>query len=52
VEQAVRRNLESRYPDLWANQVCGMYKLAFTFLPPGALEHGRKPKRLVDERQS
>jgi phenylacetate-CoA ligase len=52
VEEAVRRNLESRYPDLWANQVCGMYKLAFSFLRPGALEHGRKPKRLVDERQT
>ena len=52
VEEVVRRNLESRYPDLWANQVCGMYKLAFSFLRPGALEHGRKPKRLVDERQN
>jgi phenylacetate-CoA ligase len=52
VEEAVRRNLESRYPDLWANQVCGMYKLAFSFLPSGALERRRKLKRLVDERQS
>jgi phenylacetate-CoA ligase len=52
VEEAVRQNLESRYPDLWANQVCGMYKLAFRFLEPGALEHRRKPKRLVDERQN
>ena len=52
VEEAVRRNLESRYPDLWANQVCGMYKLAFRFLPASALEHGRKPKRLLDERQN
>jgi phenylacetate-CoA ligase len=52
VEEDVRRNLESLYPDLWANQVCGMYRLAFSFLPPGALAHGRKPKRLVDERQS
>jgi phenylacetate-CoA ligase len=52
VEEAVRRNLESRYPDLWANQACGMYKLAFSFLPAGAFERRRKPKRLVDERQS
>jgi phenylacetate-CoA ligase len=52
VEEAVRRNLQSRYPDVWANQACGMYKLAFRFLPPGSLEQGRKPKRLVDERQS
>ena len=52
VEEAVRRNLEAHYPDLWANQACGMYKLAFSFLPPGDLEHRRKPKRLVDERQS
>jgi phenylacetate-CoA ligase len=51
VEEGVRRNLESRYPDVWANQACGMYKLAFCFLPPGGLKRGRKPKRLVDERQ-
>ena len=51
VESAVRRNLESRYPDVWANQLCGMYQLAFRFLPPGTLEQGRKPKRLVDERK-
>lgn len=52
VEEAVRRNLEARYPDVWANQVCGMYRLAFKFLPRGTLEQGRKPKRLVDERES
>ena len=51
VEQAVRRNIESRYPDVWANHVCGMYQLAFRFLPPGSLGQARKPKRLVDERQ-
>jgi len=51
VEQAVRRNLESCYPDVWANHLCGMYHLAFRFLPPGALGQGRKAKRLVDERQ-
>ncbi|MGH7838228.1 MAG: phenylacetate--CoA ligase family protein, partial [Candidatus Binataceae bacterium] len=50
IESAVRRNLESRYPDVWANQVCDMYRLAFRFLPPGALAQGRKVKRLVDER--
>jgi len=52
VEQAVRRNIESCYPDVWANHVCGMYQLAFRFLPPGSLGQARKPKRLVDERQS
>jgi phenylacetate-CoA ligase len=51
VESAVRRNLESRYPDVWANQLCGMYQLAFQFLAPGTLAQGRKPKRLVDERK-
>lgn len=50
IEQAVERNLETRYPDVWANHVCGMYRLAFKFLPPGTLVQGRKPKRLVDER--
>lgn len=51
VESAVRKNLEARWPDVWANYLCGMYRLAFRFFPPGALEQGRKPKRLVDERK-
>jgi phenylacetate-CoA ligase len=50
VEQMVRENLQARYPDVWANQLCGMYQLAFKFLAPGTLEQGRKPRRLVDER--
>jgi len=50
VESAVRNNLELRYPDVWDNQVCGMYRLAFRFYSPGTLVHGRKRKRLVDER--
>jgi len=52
VEQAVRKNLETRFPDIWANQLCGMYQLAFKCLPPGALGLGRKQRRLVDERES
>jgi len=51
VENAVRKNLETRFPDVWANQLCGMYRLEFRTLPPGALEQGRKPRRLVDERR-
>ncbi|HEX5483017.1 MAG TPA: hypothetical protein VFZ08_10375, partial [Terriglobia bacterium] len=51
IEEAVARNLQARYPDVWANQVCGMYHLAFKFLPPGTLVQGRKPKRLIDERR-
>lgn len=51
IEEAVRSNLQARYPDVWANQACGMYQLAFRFLEPGALAWGRKPKRLVDERE-
>ncbi|HLI33695.1 MAG TPA: AMP-binding protein [Terriglobia bacterium] len=50
VEQTISRNLETRYPEIWANHVCGMYRLSFKFLPPGTLAQGRKPKRLVDER--
>lgn len=50
VEGEVRQRLESRYPDLSANERCGMYRLAFRFCPPGALQRERKPKRLVDER--
>ncbi|MEJ2008719.1 MAG: AMP-binding protein [Acidobacteriota bacterium] len=50
IEGAVRKNLETRYPDVWANHVCGMYTLAFHFFSPGTLVQGRKRKRLVDER--
>ncbi len=50
VEQAVRQKIESRYPEMWANHTCGMYRLAFRFHRPGALPQGRKAKRLVDER--
>jgi phenylacetate-CoA ligase len=52
IEQAVRRNIEQRFPDIWANHVCGMYNFAFKCLPPGALGQGRKQRRLVDERQA
>ncbi|HEV2348606.1 MAG TPA: hypothetical protein VG028_02055 [Terriglobia bacterium] len=52
VEQSVRKNIESRFPDIWSNHVCGMYQLAFKCLPPGALGQGRKQRRLVDERES
>jgi len=51
VEDAVRKNLEARFPDVWANYLCGMYRLAFRIFPPGSLEQGRKPRRLVDERR-
>lgn len=51
VETRVRRNLESRHPDVWANQVCGMYRIDFRFLLPGILVPQRKPRRLVDERE-
>ncbi len=50
VEQAVRQKIESRYPEMWANHTCGMYRLAFRFHRPGTLAQGRKAKRLVDER--
>jgi phenylacetate-CoA ligase len=51
VENDVRKNLEARFPDVWANLLCGMYRLAFRVFPPGGLEQGRKPRRLVDERK-
>ncbi|HEY6291822.1 MAG TPA: hypothetical protein VI455_09725 [Terriglobia bacterium] len=50
VEQAIRRNLELRYPEIWANHLCDMYRFSFSFLPLGTLGGGRKPRRLVDER--
>ncbi len=50
VESGIRRNLEQRYPEIWANHLHGMYRMAFHYLRPGALGHGRKPRRLVDER--
>lgn len=51
IEQAVRKNLETRFPDVWANHLCGMYDVLVRCLPPGTLARGRKPKRLVDERE-
>ena len=51
VEALVRKNLEARYPEVWANHLCGMYRIDFRFSPPGTHERGRKPKRLVDERK-
>ena len=51
VEESVRRNLEARYPEVWSNHQCGMYRLAFSYLPLGTLAGARKPRRLVDERQ-
>jgi phenylacetate-CoA ligase len=51
VEAQVMHNLEARCPDVWANRACGMYELAFRFLPQGTLERTRKPRRLVDERE-
>ena len=33
VEGAIQENLKNRYPDVWANHACGMYRLAFRFLP-------------------
>lgn len=50
VENAIRKNLETRYPEVWANYQCGMYRLVFRFVSRGELGQGRKPKRLVDER--
>ncbi len=50
VEDEIRRKIETRYPDVWANQACGMVRLAFRFDPPGTTAAARKPKRLVDER--
>lgn len=50
VEREVTANLQFLYPDIWANRACGMYDLAFRFLPRAALGSSRKPKRLVDER--
>lgn len=51
IERAIRRNLEARYPDVWANHLCGMYRLAFRYDAPQTLTQGRKPRRLVDERR-
>ncbi len=52
VERQIRANLAQRYPDVWANHQCGMYELAFRYLAAGSGPPARKPRRLVDERQS
>jgi phenylacetate-CoA ligase len=51
VENTVRKNLAARFPEVWANYLCGMYRLEFRTFPRGGLEQGRKPRRLVDERR-
>ncbi|HUI42709.1 MAG TPA: AMP-binding protein [Terriglobia bacterium] len=51
VEQAVRRNLEHLYPEVWSNYLCGMYRVAFSYPPVGTLGGARKARRLVDERR-
>jgi phenylacetate-CoA ligase len=50
VESAIQSNLQTLYPDIWANHTCGMYQLRYQFLPPGTIEQGRKRRRLIDER--
>lgn len=50
VESAIQSNLQTLYPDIWANHACGMYQLRYQFLPPGTIEQGRKRRRLIDER--
>ncbi len=52
IENGVRQNLQTLYPDVWANHACGMYELRFQILPPGSMAHGRKMRRLVDERNA
>jgi phenylacetate-CoA ligase len=52
VQASIQNSLKSKYPDVWANHMCGMYRLAFRFLPRGSLGQGRKPRRLVDERST
>ena len=52
IESAVKGSISARYPDIWANHLCGMYQIAFQYLPPGTLCQGRKPRRLVDEREN
>lgn len=51
IQRIVAHNIETRYPDIWANHLCDMYRLSFKFLPAGSLPAARKPKRLVDERR-
>ncbi len=50
VEGAIQTNLQTLYPDIWANHTCGMYQLRYRFLPVGSIEQGRKRRRLIDER--
>lgn len=52
IQERISKNIEERYPEIWANHLCDMYRLAFTFLPTGHLVLARKPRRLVDERSA
>jgi phenylacetate-CoA ligase len=51
VEETVRSNLKARYPEVWSNYECGMYRLEFSYVAPGTFGGARKARRLVDERR-
>jgi phenylacetate-CoA ligase len=52
VKRAVLDNLRDRFPDFSKNLNMNLYGLLVDLALPGSLRHGRKLRRLIDDRQS
>jgi hypothetical protein len=51
-EAAIMTNLRERFGDFWRNREMQLYELRVVVHPIGSLRgHGRKLRRVVDERQ-
>lgn len=51
VRKGVHANLRQRFPDFWKNREMNLYDLQVVACARGSLRHGRKLKRIIDERQ-
>ena len=52
VAALVKQRVRERIPDSWRNFELGLFEFRFQFGSVGSLRHGRKLRRLVDERMS
>ena len=50
LERSVLDHLQARFPDFWQNRRMNLYSLRVIGAPPGSLRHGRKLRRIVDQR--
>jgi phenylacetate-CoA ligase len=52
IERAVLDNMRDRFPDFWKNLNMKLYGLLVELALPDSLRHGRKLRRLIDDRHS